>query len=487
MRRVKIEASRRCRVLAASIGIALAVGFAAVPVAQAQDPCAGQGNAVMSIVGDIVPAPGVTIQLQIAGRPNAPVSLILDFGPGPTVVQGVGTVCLDLGPRYRIVFDGIRTGSPRLGPDGIYTMSLPIPPRPQVSGRSFYAQAIIRDNTAPNGFAITNLVTLDMRETILERFNDTDNRDAAQTSALWGNGELRGIPKSGPRTRIHRPSQSQFLLSHPLVEVGNPLTTGARMQMIFQNFKVGAMPGESILGMEWSPKSNFTFASTYTNVKMILDHAKDTPPDGINKTFDLNYDDRDATEPQVVYQGDYTLQNGTGVEWVPWPTFDAPFEYDSGRPLLFEWDMPAGGDTYQLFKNESYFYIPFSRVFGDGGSERAVSTGENTTYWTRFTFFQDRAIGRSTWFRISEDPAPDYHTPYVIAVTPPGTSVHFEYEGGRDIVGNGEADPVSFSGFKADIDEIDGYEFIRFRVTLRPTDEGAVPFVKSVSIPYSLE
>lgn len=461
------------------------LGFAALlQDARAGDPCAGQGNAQLAIVGNVPAAVGTVFDVRVSGLASAPFTLAFDGGSGPVEVPGIGTLCLDLGPQLRILFDGVRTGSPLLGTDGTFTTSLKVPSRPALAGRTFYMQAVVQDPSAPMGFAISNLLTIRLLPSLVEPFTTTDFRDDSQLSAIWeGNGRLEGITKSTPRVQEYQANFSQFNLAHPLVETGNPFTTGCRLHMLFMPEDLAALPGESIIGMEWSPRSDFTFASTYENVAVRLGHLAQNRP-WLSQQFSTNFDQHDNGVPTTVFEGQYDLANNLNAPWEAWPEFQSSFEYDNDTPVVFEYDMPAGGDTYQLFRNTSTSFSPNRRVFGDGGATIAGFGNENTTYSTRFVLVQDRGVARSLWYSTGTS-SPDYSAPYVnIGNLPEGSAVELEFEGARDINNDGIPDPGSQSGFRSDIDEIDGLPLIRFRCSLRAIDGEDVAIVRAIVIPF---
>jgi len=451
------------------------------PGARAGDPCQGQGNATLALPGGD-PSIGTPFQLVLTGRPLARYSVLADTGPGPRTIPSVGTVCLDLGPDLRFLVDGIRQGSPRLGADGTATLDLKAPNRPSLVGRTFYVQGAIADSTAPNGIAISNMISLTVQPALVENFRTTERKDESTTNAVWnGDGVVTGTVSTTPRVSQFVPQpRSPFLLPHPLVSVNDPLTVGCRFQMKFAPEDVGAGIGESILAMSWSPRSDFVFASTYADMKVRLGHFDDRLGASLLGTFDLNYDGRRVGDPATVFQGDYSLPNAQNQVWVPWPSFQGPFEYDNAQSLVFEIDFPMGGQTFQLFRNRSPTVLPANRIFADGGAATKINVGDNTHYDTQFLLVQDRAHAQTTWQDTGLG-SPDYRTPIVVVgQEPAGTSVQVQYEGATS-----PSDTSSYTGFQSDIDRLDGLRYIRFRVVLRgDAQSGAVPVVRKVLIPY---
>jgi len=479
------RSSGRARVEIAALAavFAMLAGMAGTtPALAAGDVCDGQGNATIRLE-DPPPAVGTRLRIRVEGRPLRRFAVLADVGPGPTTRPNIGTFCLDLGPELAILADGIRGDSPRLGSDGSFDFSRHIPSRPSLAGRKFYVQVVIDDRKAPNGYSISNVIEVDVLPSIVEKFTSTARRDAAVTNAIWnGNGEVVGTVSSIPRIINYQPMESGFNLSHPLVGTNDPLTVGCRFQMKFEPQFVGFGIGESIVGMDWAPKSGLVFQSTYADVSIKLGHFDDSLSPSLRSTFDENYPPNEPPSP--MYQGDYVMPNASGRGWFPWPTFVTDFDYDATRSLVFEFDMPAGGTTFQLFRNFSNSPTPAYRRFGDGGSAEASNPTENTVYWTRFLVLQDRSYAQSIWIDTGDD-SPDWLEPEIrVADLPDGTGVRPFYEGGEDADRDGV--PETTTGFRELIDDIDGSRGIRFRLVLEgdpPT--GAVPTVSRIAIPWT--
>ncbi len=473
--RVRGAATRIAALLLLSTTLVEA-GFAA------GDACDGQGNATITLL-DPPPTVGTRLAIRVEGRPLGRFAVLADVGPGPTTRPNVGTFCLDLGPDLAILADGIRGSSPRLGSDGDFDFTRRIPSRPSLAGRRFYLQVVIDDRDAPNGWSISNMIEVEVQPSIVETFQTTARRDASVTNAQWdGSGEVVGTVSSSPRIINYQPLESSFNLSHPLVGTNDPLTDGCRFQMKFEPQFVGFFIGESILAMDWAPKSGLIFQSTYTDVSIKLGHFDDSLSPSLRTRFDENYPPEEPPFP--MFQGDYSVPNGSGRGWFAWPTFTTDFDYDATRDLVFEFDMPAGGNTFQLLRNFSNSPTPAYRRIGDGGAETASNPSENTVYWTRFLVLQDRSYAQSTWIDTGDD-SPDWREPEIrIADLPEGTRVRPFYEGGRD--GNRDGIPETTTRFREVIDDLDGWRWIRFRLVLEgDPSNGAVPTVSKIVIPWS--
>ncbi len=307
-----------------------------------------------------------------------------------------------------------------------------------------------------------------------ELFNNQDNLDPDNTSARWGDGALEGSEVQQRFDDYIPAPQSNFNLSHPLVEPGNPQTPlGCRFQMKYDTNHIPAVPGESISGMAWSPRSNFSFNAMYRNVTIRMGSFASGDGEHLNPLFDVNY----LQQPITVFRGDYEVPFSLNVMWVDWPDFTRDFDIDPDHPTIFEWDMPEGGDTFQLFKNRSSSSAMTHRSFADGGSERAVTLRENTQYNTRFYFVSKRSFGQSIPIP-TELPAADFGG-FLIVEDPDRSGTVFEPEWGGSFAG---APPLSFS---ANLDDADGFSHLTFRLSLTANPQnGAVPKIRSVSFAW---
>jgi len=325
---------------------------------------------------------------------------------------------------------------------------------------------------------------------VTETFDDTDFRDDSQTNAKWGsNGVLEGadvmartvtfIPML-PRGGIPGiPPPNTFNLPHPLVEVGNMFTVGATFMMRFFPGDVSAVPGESIVGMNWAPKSRFAFFSDYENITLSLGH---TDVGSLQFEYQRNYTREVPNNPQVVFQGSYRVDANTDARWVPWPEFQRDFEYNTNFDLVFFWDMPEGGTTFQLFKNDSTRTVPRNRLFANGGDTRARSGRENTQYEFQFELVTKRSFGVSRAYGTAFNGEPLNDTDYggflvIQEGSSAGTTTKVQWAGATM-----EGDTVLPDAFVDNIDAVDGRSAIAFKVDMEADPfTGIVPRIRSVS------
>jgi len=123
----------------------------------AQAQCPGpQGNAWLSFSG--IPQIGGTVHLGLAGRAKKPFILAMDTQKGTTNIPGIGNICLT--PGLFLLISGVPIPN-----NGLFTMEIPIPNDTRLIGRTFYFQAAVADDTAPNKtLALSNLASVTLRE-----------------------------------------------------------------------------------------------------------------------------------------------------------------------------------------------------------------------------------------------------------------------------------------------------------------------------------
>jgi hypothetical protein len=307
-----------------------------------------------------------------------------------------------------------------------------------------------------------------------ETFDTQEFLDASETSADWGGGFLEG---ADVRSRFddYKPTpQSGFNLPHPLVELNNPITPfGCRFQMRFDSNHVPAMPGESITGMSWAPRSGFGFFSTYREVTVKIGHFSGGNLGHMQTEFEANF----SPSPTIVFEGDYTVPFVIDAEWIPWPEFEVDFEYDVDRPLVFDFQMPEGGDTFQLFKNRSNGNFQTYRHFANGADTRSRTARENTQYNHRFFFVSKKSIAQSLPIPTGLASADFDGFLVVTDVDRPGTRTKITWGGSL-----GGAPPREFS---ENINDADFASHLVFRTELAANAFTALtPRVLSVSFAY---
>ena len=165
--------------------LVLAVGLLTVPDPAPAQCSTPQGNAWLSFSG--IPQIGGAVTLGLAGRAGQPFILAMDTQKGTMNIPGIGTICLT--PGMFLLINGAPI--PNSGP---FTMQMPIPIINQLIGQTFYFQAAIADDQAPNKImSISNLASVTLRSPLpvtsvfFEDFEVGQNYWFA-TNGLWQTG-----------------------------------------------------------------------------------------------------------------------------------------------------------------------------------------------------------------------------------------------------------------------------------------------------------
>ena len=428
-----------------------------VSATYASDPCAGNGFATIASPTEPILV-GNTIDLAMIGAPYSRVSVLVDIGTGPTKLPNIGTICLDLGPRMRILHDGIRSGSPRTGPDGRFDFSINIPDRPSLNGRTGYLQGLIRDDDTPRGYAISNLVELKIGPRIHEDFSTVDMRDDANTTALW-NGTGECIGKFGlPYTVDDIPPPPYTNTWYPLADEYTPV----RVQTALDP---PGRPGIKLVGLSWMPAPPGAVAATYEGVTIRFSRRR-IPETGC---FDDN-----RLPPESVFHGDYVV-NPSGGQWISWPPFEVQLPAD--EPCLLEVSIPPGGSSgaNPTIVGTTLPLMPIAGPTFPCG----MYMGYKLPAQYRLVDVRSNAQSR---FYDSGIEAPSYLPPLVDVSTRNGSIATIEYQGGRDTNGDGQVDMTTT--WSTEVDVADNYRFVRFRATLDGDYVGGtLPAIRSITIP----
>lgn len=323
-----------------------------------------------------------------------------------------------------------------------------------------------------------------------ETFDTDEFLSPTQSSAKWGRGVLEGADLAARSTiyipmlpRIGgAPPPNTFNLPHPLVEKNNPSTpNGTSFMMRFEPTSVQSIEGESIVNMSWAPKSGFSFFSQYENVRMTLGHKVNMPAE-LDFLYAANYDLGVPNNPTSVFEGTYTTPVDLAATWIPWPEFQTDFEYTSNHDLLLFWDMPEGGDTYQLFRNDSSRSFLRNRIFSFGGDNRGRNGRENTQYETMFDLVSKSSLALSLTYPVQfagEDLGDPEYTAFLALEDPTraGTQILVEWAG-SDTPGT----PIPSDRFVPSIGVANGLKSIAFKVSLTADPfTGIVPRIFSIS------
>jgi hypothetical protein len=176
----------------------------------------------------------------------------------------------------------------------------------------------------------------------------------------------------------------------------------------------------------------------------------------------------------------YTVPQNSGFVYLQLPTTNN-FSYNGKDGLIF--DIAKSGSTAVTNCAWGFNYGASRYLYG---TPNTATSGTITTYfvYSQFGFRTEASMARSLWYK-ADSPDPMFLDPVVSPTDhPPGTEVVITYAGTEaDTVGG--PDPTLETPFTDDPTELDGYEFIRFRVRFTANlGTGVGPHVDEILIPY---
>ena len=441
---------------------------------------------------------GGTVQLALVGQPRHTFASFVDLKGGPQSVLGE-EFFLGLGGTL-VLFD---TGTFNMG--GLHYRALTVPSTGVPTGVVFYLQALVLDSQAPNGsFRVSNgesTVLHNATQVMVEEFTDpvlqgfTGNYDKSRRHRLLG------MP---PRRRVHtvKPTQGAVFGS-PVAGPLNP--NGARVQMVYRASDLGANGEREVLtAVRWLPRGSVQTA-TYKRLLVDVGHTQVVPDytidpwtafprfpnSGLATNFAMNQ--KTGEKPVRIFDGSYTLrpQDVRPDGYVSYPRPAATFTYNGFNSLLLDFRMEAtpklttaNGQQIQLMVLSTP--QPNARIHASGRSATIVDPhtvtsgrGDNSMTYMQFEFVRIESQALSPW-RKAPVLNPNFHKPALATSEPPGTRIVVEYRGARSANGTGAG------MWSADVNNVDGHPYIRYRVTLLANPwTGAVPSLESIVIPIN--
>jgi hypothetical protein len=287
----------------------------------------------------------------------------------------------------------------------------------------------------------------------------------------------------GVRTRVR---------DHPFAQSGSGAV--GHDQWIYTQAELGG-PG-AITAIGWGPSSNALFASDHSKVKVTLGHTQgDALTTNMLNNFDVGTPVKVADAHYIIPQratiDPPCITDACAVGYWPLPAFSNFFEFNGKNNVVLDVDATFG-TNYQItriffgpvgFPNRHTFALSGTTA---GTILEPVVTDMSFTKKRRTTYAQSK-------FYDSLQNSPDYSTVIISPSTQSGgTSMQIQFEGAEGIQfpipgnpNNTVPDPTTYTGFITNIDQLDGYRFIRFRITfIANVNTGQVPVVNSLAIPY---
>lgn len=492
------------------IACSVAAALAATSVLSAQTLFASPAVNVATPV-----PPGVVF--GIGGQPSAAFVLLTDFAAGPGEVLGE-TLELGLSPAL------FALGAGALDPSGSFSVVLPIPPLPALSGLVAYSQALFPSALAPNGlFTVSNGESTAFfagSTALVERFDDAAAAGFVGSYDAASLGRLRG---TFARRRV-QPVENGEPLEAPVIgsvpgfaaQLGfgllSPLDPrGCRTQLLYRAADLGGTGVPEVLTrVYWRVfDGQQVVPSAFPRVSIRVSHSQivpnfliddfsalpEFPLSGLGSTFATN----ESSPPVLVRNGPYAIapndvvlgldSQGVG-RYLDWG-IAANFVYNGVDSLLLDVRTDPS-PTASIGQNGAQAYLaiqsnalpgarcvartllPFGTVDPD-----VVATGEpdNAIHDMVFEFARIESTARSP-FRSVGVSAPNY-LPAIVAASTPGTSsIVITYRGADDALG------TNATAFSPNIDLADGKPFLQYSITLvADLVTGAVPSIDTLVIP----
>jgi len=301
-------------------------------------------------------------------------------------------------------------------------------------------------------------------------------------------------PGSNPGPEDFCPGANPLL--GPDLTVGNlqpPTSDGRRQQNLYRQSELGARG--TIIRAAWGPDSDALFAATYTRVNIKMGHkAAGTAlaPGGFDGQFDVDgfvrvVNNATYTVPQVADVNGPPINNG----WFDWPELDTFFDFDGVNDFIIDVEAEEG-NTFQVFRE----FWALAQVSGfatcncatalTGSCNPANTIGlrqHDTVHGSdtpnppngagfgsvinpgpfvklqQFELATLVATANSLYYD-AETPDPDYLAPIITPlVQDGGATIQIMWAGSTDGVTT-DVGPTSI------IDEIDGFQFLRFEIQL---------------------
>jgi hypothetical protein len=458
----------------------------------------------------------VGANFTVNGTPAAPFVLFADFVAGPRDVLGVPLV-LGLSPALFVLDASV------LSAGGNYSLAVPIPALPILSGLVAWSQALFPSSAAPNGvFTASNgesTVMFAGASAIVERFDDpvqsgfVGTYDSAVRGRLSGRFSTRRVQPIDSGDQLEAPlptlvSPNAVPLSAGIQSPLNP--RGCRGQFLFRAADLGADGSAEVLIRAWwrvfdglpiAPDAFAGVSIRAAHSQIVPSYLIDSfsalpafPGSGLGTVFALH-----ESSPSVLLRtGPYVIDPVAAVfgldaqargRYLDWG-IGAGFVYNGIDSLLLDVRTePSPGATgengAQVYIAVQSTALPGSRCIAQPSAPigtldpNAASVGvpDNAIHDMVFEFARIEAAARST-FRAAGSSAPDYQ-PALLAVSTPGASfVEITYRGADDALG------TNATPFSANIDVADGKPFLQYSIRLvADVATGAVPSIDTLVIP----
>ena len=317
---------------------------------------------------------------------------------------------------------------------------------------------------------------------IEEYFEDTIYEDATfmgpngEARAHWNAPQDPGMLASIFGVSTVKIPANQQASAGVFPPIGTGTWANSRAQCIYTGTEVSQSAG-TITQVYWHSYPSYTASgNVWSGLTVRLGM---TTLSLLTATFASNYNV--GSPVSMASNVSYTVPQNNGNTYLQLPTTNN-FSYNGQDGIII--DIAKTSSTASSNAAWSFIYGTAGRYVY--GTPSTATSGSRVTYWvfTQFGFRTEHSMAQSLWYRTdSEDPM---YLDVVVSPTdqPAGTIVELTYQGAADD-GTGGPDPTTFSPLTDDVTELDGYEYLRFRVKFTANlASGVGPKLDEILIPY---
>jgi hypothetical protein len=440
---------------------------------------------------------GQPLQSLLLASPAQPFLTLLSPGGGPNSVLGE-TLWLALQPAPLTLDAGV------LDVIGARTLTIPTPAGAALVGQPLFAQSLVFDSRAPNGFlrasngasallhANTAAIVFEFRDAVAEGV--TGSFDQSVRERLMAPPIVR-------RTQTVEPA-SGMPFSLGIVTPLRP--TNARLQHVYRAVDLGGTgQPEVVTALRWKPFGPVV-ADSFARVHISLAHSNVVPDytidpfsqlpafpnSGLRLPFASNV--RAQETPVVVCDTPYPIQPGAlrTDGYLPWPALNGMFVYNGVDSLLIDYRVVAGpaalganGFAVRLMVTTAA--EPYTRVFAPGNLQPGIDPfavtvaqqGDNTLYDLQVDLVRAHATAFTRFVR-NPGPMRQVRTHFLAAAVPAGSSVSLRFQGADTESG------LNLTGLVPQASFVSGSPFVRVAVDFVANPfTGERPSVDTIVIP----
>jgi hypothetical protein len=263
------------------------------------------------------------------------------------------------------------------------------------------------------------------------------------------------------------------------IPLGASAWVSCRFQCWYKPNELGT--AGTISALSFFPGSTFTQGSVLSNFTVQAGHTNAGLSPG---AFASNF--KVGTPVTLLNGVSYTMpSNMVYNSPAAFPALEKSFGFNGTNNVVFDLGKSGVTGNGSTWSCRSGFDSNIRRIWNTSQTSTS-SNGSDTGYtypWV-VSFRTETSMARSLWYKM-DSPDPVFLDPIINPTEQPaGTETTVMFEGAIDD-GNGQVDPTSASGLTDDVVDLDGYEYIRFRVTFTANlGTGVGPALEDIVIPY---